>query len=305
MGLSDFLPIIGNVLDGISSNIQSNNARNTAYDLADKQHQYAVQDWNANNAYNSPAAQMGRFKAAGLNPNLIYGQMNNAAPIKSPDISNPGQAAPTHFGEGAANTSSNLIKQKQVGLQSQQTAQDIAQSKANIDLTNANTRKANVEADYAEVQKLAELKNLGANTTNTEFNTFKGKSLLPYDITAAQTHISNTEANTKKQLQETASLFTETELNKIRTSNDKARTIQEIASSKANMTKIPSEIEQLKWLATSHQASSMLQNLESDSKRFDLRQLGSGNATTHDNWLFRLFSPVQHYGKTTTKPYYK
>lgn len=38
--------------------------------------------WNAANAYNTPAAQMARFKAAGLNPNLVYGQMSNSpAPV--------------------------------------------------------------------------------------------------------------------------------------------------------------------------------------------------------------------------------
>lgn len=36
--------------------------------------------WNATNEYNSPVNQMARFKAAGLNPNLIYGQMSNVPP---------------------------------------------------------------------------------------------------------------------------------------------------------------------------------------------------------------------------------
>lgn len=31
------------------------------------------EQWNRQNAYNSPEAQMARYKAAGLNPNLIYG----------------------------------------------------------------------------------------------------------------------------------------------------------------------------------------------------------------------------------------
>lgn len=33
----------------------------------------ALADWNAQNEYNSPAAQMERLRAAGLNPNLVYG----------------------------------------------------------------------------------------------------------------------------------------------------------------------------------------------------------------------------------------
>ena len=38
------------------------------------QRQHALQDWEMQNAYNSPQAQMERLKAAGLNPNLVYGQ---------------------------------------------------------------------------------------------------------------------------------------------------------------------------------------------------------------------------------------
>lgn len=34
----------------------------------------ANRDWDRQNAYNAPKAQMERFKEAGLNPNLIYGQ---------------------------------------------------------------------------------------------------------------------------------------------------------------------------------------------------------------------------------------
>lgn len=46
-----------------------------------------IEFWNMNNQYNSPAAQMGRFKDAGLNPNLVYGQgtSGNSSPIPTPD----------------------------------------------------------------------------------------------------------------------------------------------------------------------------------------------------------------------------
>lgn len=50
------------------------------------QRQDALSDWNMMNEYNSPAAQMQRFKAAGLNPNLIYGQQNEGATVRSTDV---------------------------------------------------------------------------------------------------------------------------------------------------------------------------------------------------------------------------
>lgn len=48
-----------------------------------KQTEYNIGLWNMQNAYNTPKAQMERFKEAGLNPNLIYGQTNTASPISS------------------------------------------------------------------------------------------------------------------------------------------------------------------------------------------------------------------------------
>jgi uncharacterized transporter YbjL len=54
-----------------------------------KNRQYALDDWHRQNAYNAPAQQMQRFKEAGLNPNLIYKQTNEAAPVRSTDYVAP------------------------------------------------------------------------------------------------------------------------------------------------------------------------------------------------------------------------
>lgn len=42
-----------------------------------------IENWNLQNAYNTPAAQMQRYLDAGLNPNLIYSQSNEAGSIAS------------------------------------------------------------------------------------------------------------------------------------------------------------------------------------------------------------------------------
>lgn len=60
--------------------------------LIDYQYQKDLDMWNRQNEYNSPLAQMERFRAAGLNPNLIYGATSsggNASSMPSygtPDI---------------------------------------------------------------------------------------------------------------------------------------------------------------------------------------------------------------------------
>lgn len=67
-----------------------------ASQMYDKQFANNVKFWNMQNEYNAPAQQMARFKAAGLNPNLIYGQGNagNAGPISTPDIQSVNYKAP-------------------------------------------------------------------------------------------------------------------------------------------------------------------------------------------------------------------
>jgi len=53
-----------------------------------KQREDALADWRLQNEYNSPAAQMQRLKAAGLNPNLVYdnGATYNAGAVRSTDV---------------------------------------------------------------------------------------------------------------------------------------------------------------------------------------------------------------------------
>lgn len=53
------------------------------YLLKQQENAYNLDLWNLTNQYNSPAAQMGRYQDAGLNPNLIYGQQNTTSPLQA------------------------------------------------------------------------------------------------------------------------------------------------------------------------------------------------------------------------------
>lgn len=73
---------------------------------AKKERDYNLEMWNLSNTYNSPQEQMARLKAAGLNPNMVYGTGNvsglssSSAPsmkrANTPNFSNvlPQQVAP-------------------------------------------------------------------------------------------------------------------------------------------------------------------------------------------------------------------
>lgn len=70
---------------------RQNLASRTATDL---QYERSINDWHRQNAYNTPNAQMQRFKEAGLNPNLIYGQGTHGnagvvTPSQQPRINKP------------------------------------------------------------------------------------------------------------------------------------------------------------------------------------------------------------------------
>lgn len=57
--------------------------------LAEQQNQYNLDMWKMQNEYNSPSAQMQRFKSAGLNPNLIYGQGSAGNAQSAPQMVTP------------------------------------------------------------------------------------------------------------------------------------------------------------------------------------------------------------------------
>lgn len=74
---------IGGALAGLGlgfakAGIQSYWNRRAAAEDFERNSNLSWQMWNANNAYNHPRAQMERFREAGLNPNLVYGQMSQA-----------------------------------------------------------------------------------------------------------------------------------------------------------------------------------------------------------------------------------
>lgn len=88
----------GQVLASAGNSIAAANLnrknRKFAVEMYDRQRNDALSDWDRQNAYNTPAAQMERFKEAGLNPNLIYGQSNDAGSVSPTDFKTPQTDSP-------------------------------------------------------------------------------------------------------------------------------------------------------------------------------------------------------------------
>ena len=57
-------------------------------ELAKYQNSWNLQQWQRENVYNDPSAQMLRLKNAGLNPNLVYGSGTQTQAAHSPKAAN-------------------------------------------------------------------------------------------------------------------------------------------------------------------------------------------------------------------------
>lgn len=100
MPWSAIASFVGNIANNanidhqVSEQRKENQAnRDWNLNLAKQQNQWNIEQWNRENEYNSPAAQMARYKAAGLNPDLIYGQQNLSA--ASPEMTAGDGSQPT------------------------------------------------------------------------------------------------------------------------------------------------------------------------------------------------------------------
>jgi hypothetical protein len=113
----------------------------------------ALADWNRVNLYNAPKQQMQRYQEAGLNPNLIYSQQNNAPAVRSTDFVAP------KIEEGALDVlgKSNKLKvqeqaMKIAGLQGQLLQAQINKTNADAIYVGSQTDWKNLDAERLKGQ---------------------------------------------------------------------------------------------------------------------------------------------------------
>lgn len=80
--------LLGGGINAFSQGNMNRKNRRWSLDMYNRQRSDNLSNWFLQNQYNSPQAQMERFQAAGLNPNLIYGQ-GNSGPAGAVAPSNP------------------------------------------------------------------------------------------------------------------------------------------------------------------------------------------------------------------------
>ncbi|AXH75183.1 MAG: DNA pilot protein [Microviridae sp.] len=177
------------------------------------QHAQAIDDWNMQNAYNSPKAQMARLKDAGLNPNLVYGQLQNGNAPQVP------QQQPSRVSlEGIysqAVTLSNQNKQIEQTLENLKTNQALMQQ--NIELS-----KANVALKDAQ-------------TSNTQSQQGQRDLLTPYSMDYVKANTQKTLAQSSFIGTQQGYLLDENERRDIQTATNRELATQQILNRRAEL----------------------------------------------------------------------
>lgn len=111
--------------------------------LAKKQNQWSIEQWNRENAYNTPSAQMQRAKAAGLNADMLYGNgtLQNVA-ASSPQMTSGAQGTPMDWSAlGGKRTIGDALA----------TSLSNEMARAQIDMVKAETKKTLADAGLSEI----------------------------------------------------------------------------------------------------------------------------------------------------------
>lgn len=141
--------VANKMVDSVFNEHAANKAFSRQKALMQMQNELAIQNWERENAYNTPAAVKQRLMAAGINPDLMYGQLGMAS--MQSDISSPSAPSAPMSSTGISNL-----------------AQDIAA------IQNAITNRNISEAQIPNIN--ADTGNKVADTRNKEVDT-EGKSL--------------------------------------------------------------------------------------------------------------------------------
>lgn len=147
-------------------------------DLAKYQADQNLNLWNLNNAYNTPSAQMERYKSAGLNPNLMYGQGssgNSSSPAQGyqsprlnvPHIENPMPNAVQSALNGLSaisGVSKTLAETDNIHQNTENLQQDNRIKRLEVWQRLMNGAKTQTELKYYEQRLLADLANIDSGT---------------------------------------------------------------------------------------------------------------------------------------------
>ena len=166
-----------------------------------QQRKDSLADWNMQNEYNSPEAQMRRLKAAGLNPNLVYGNgtvANNSQQVKSADTPSFEYVAPRLDLSGIGSYFNQMYELKMRKEQISNLEQQRRNMEAQERLTNLQAVTEMVRPDLigAQTQKY------GVDMKYVNQKISQNEGLYPYIMEFKKAQIENMVRDTEKKVQE-------------------------------------------------------------------------------------------------------
>lgn len=275
--LAGSMAATGSLMDAFQTGQMNKKSRQFAEQMYNVQKADNLAFWNMQNEYNSPASQMERFKAAGLNPNLIYGQQNTAGPISSPDIQKPQFDTP-NVG---------------VAIPSALSAIDLV---TNLELKQAQTDNVRAQNDVIKQQAVL----LGSQISGTEAST--KRKLLDYNLEnqlfetnvdarkeALRQMRNNIDISTRRDLREAvqqSSNLKEAEQRVLSAIQDRAYKRQQMAQSREEVIRIQEDTKRI-----TQQIENMVK--EGKIKDFDVWLSNQGIRPTDPIWS-RVISSMFH-----------
>lgn len=222
--------------------------------------QESLADWAMQNEYNSPKAQMQRYRDAGLNPNLIYGQSNVSEAVRSTPQPSWNPHAPSYEGIGRA---------AQTGLS---TYYDVQLKEASLDnLTARNT----VLLQEAALKQAATVNTL-SRTAKTDFELALATQLRETSLEAAN-------ENLRKLRIQNQYTLNEDERKTLQLSQSLQEGLVRILGMKLQQAKQPYEIDVLK---------AQIDNLKQDSQLKQLDKELKQNGMDKSPWWFQLATRI-------------
>lgn len=170
--------MLGGFINWAATAQQNKKNREWNKDMAEYAYQMDLEQWNRANEYNTPANQMQRFKEAGLNPHLIYGQGNPGNAVSVSPKYNPPEGKfglpELRMGDFMGNYMSFKVQQQQ------------------IDNLETMRQKTIEETNLKRIEVLMKGMDMKLKPTQIQFlvdKMNKDRTMWQYDLTAAQQKI--------------------------------------------------------------------------------------------------------------------
>lgn len=259
------------------------NRKNRAFaeKMMHRQRDWALEDYAMQNEYNSPQAQMARLKAAGLNPNLVYGSGATAegGVVRSTDTAKYAGETPSFDGLKGAGSQ---------GIAAYQNAQQMALQN---NLTKQQITIAERDAQLKEIQAQA----LQLGILDKRFDLDFKSELRPYSAQLKKKQVETLDQNIMESLTRMSESSWRQNTGSTRLAMEKTRLLSDMTTAdlqreimRVSMNKSNTEIEHIKQQINNLEKSGKMQQMLNDLQE----KLGRAGLTTSDPAYYKLIRAI-------------